>query len=244
MNSRITLLLLFVIVLLLPTTIQGKIRSKEQEENCDLCKYLVSQVERYIQDNSTTTHDQILGYLSQDCTVLGPWQDDCLAEVKLYGSGLIDNVLDSKENPQIVCSKVGACTALYGSLAEAVDPRSDCPICEWMAQVIVSDLQQNMTDDDIQANIQNQCTVFVDQDWITTCISMDQNYGLRLIQSIQQGQSCDQSCFTCGLCGTPTSISSSSGQTSGTSTSGTGSGWGTGGSTGSSGGVGTGSGST
>jgi len=90
---------------------QQKSQTKAKSDvECSVCQFAVGQLETYI--SSTSTEAEIEQYLNQICSMVGPFQSQCMQvvqDVPQYVDLLIKN-----ENPLLVCTQVGACSSPVG----------------------------------------------------------------------------------------------------------------------------------
>jgi len=85
---------------------QNKIKSAGDTE-CSICVFAVGQLENYISEDST--EEEIEQYLDQICSMLGPFESQCMQIVQNVPQYI--NTLFATENPQLVCTQAGVCVA-------------------------------------------------------------------------------------------------------------------------------------
>jgi saposin len=73
---------------------------------CAICEFLIKEVETMLENNKTES--EIEAELDKICNHLGSIKTECAAVVNQYTPQII-SALVHKENPQTVCTKVGAC---------------------------------------------------------------------------------------------------------------------------------------
>ncbi|KAL4855593.1 putative sodium-coupled neutral amino acid transporter 7 [Chlorella vulgaris] len=75
---------------------------------CQDCKTIVMEAAAILQDPKTQT--ELLEYAKEGCTVFADFKDQCVQYVTLYGP-LVFNMLISYLQPDMVCTRLGYCTA-------------------------------------------------------------------------------------------------------------------------------------
>jgi len=73
---------------------------------CAICEFLIKEIEAKLASNKTES--EIIADLDKVCAHLGAIKAECTAVVAQYAPQMIQALI-SKEDPQTVCTKVGAC---------------------------------------------------------------------------------------------------------------------------------------
>ncbi|EFA75875.1 hypothetical protein PPL_10447 [Heterostelium album PN500] len=191
---------------------------------CNLCNFLVSQIEGYIQKNQT--EEEIIADLEQSCNILGSMSTDCKELVADYMPEAIKRIMN-KESPDVVCTEIGICTPTTtttttssSSTTGGSNPTSkshsgfECPSCEYLAGQVITYLKENQSISTMLQELNTDCQVFRDQSWIHICQKVVAEHGEELIRDVRISKSPSEACKMVGICGSTTSSSSSSSSSS------------------------------
>jgi len=74
---------------------------------CDICVYLVTQVDTYLENNATI--EEIEELLDNDCQIFGPFAGTCIALVDTYLPVIVD-YLEQDYTPDQVCNLIDLCS--------------------------------------------------------------------------------------------------------------------------------------
>jgi len=73
---------------------------------CDICTYVVTQVDTYLENNNTI--EEIEQFLDNDCQIFGPFSSTCITLVNTYLPDIV-NYLEQDYPPSVVCQLIGLC---------------------------------------------------------------------------------------------------------------------------------------
>lgn len=114
---------------------------------CQICKWVVSDIESFIASNSTET--SIEEYLERLCSMFIS-HTTCVSIMEEYVP-LIINLLEEYETPDIICAQLGYCTR------SSVSNLSNSTVCLYIVSLAESLLKSQMATNFIEAHLYAGC---------------------------------------------------------------------------------------
>jgi len=175
---------------------------KTSSEECVLCEFVISTLERLVNKNST--EQEIMSALSKVCSILPDTiKVQCNDFVKTYGQAML-KLLITELKPELVCRTLGICsTNLKKINLKSVKSGEFCPICETVMQYVDSLLQKNSTIQEIEAVLDKVCN-YLPKTLTQECESLVQQYGPLIIHLLAAEMAPQQICTAIGLCSSKT----------------------------------------
>ncbi|KAN0042341.1 hypothetical protein ACTFIV_004904 [Dictyostelium citrinum] len=177
---------------------------------CDICKYIVTQVTKYISGNATEA--QILKFLDKDCDIFGKGGSvTCQNIVNNYAPQIINLILNN-ESPSEVCGLVGLCAS---KIEEPVQGELECGVCEVIAQQCQNYVKANKTESEIVGLLDQFCSSL--SIFESACDTIVASSAPKIINLLLQNQSPSVVCTEIGFCGNSSSGNNQSSQESSSS---------------------------
>ncbi|KAL5469522.1 hypothetical protein EMCRGX_G030785 [Ephydatia muelleri] len=127
---------------------------------CTICEAIVKLADSYVENNAT--EQEALAALENLCNSLGPIASLCTGLVDTYFPA-IWNLLIQETDPTTVCTEIGLCSALKTKAKELkpkegkVDGALECTICEAIVKIADSYVENNATEQEALAALENLC---------------------------------------------------------------------------------------
>lgn len=179
------------------------IKMGETNDNCALCKYVVSMVGDYV----NKSRDEIEMQLLKACKTLSPsLQQLCDTVVLLYGRQIIDYIL-AFETPEKVCQQVKLCPADDRKIVKPEDfiPEEfihegtvQCELCKYVINLVQDYIRSNETEAQIKEALQKVCDKFPPLK--KQCVSFVETYEPLIIEFLLQKLPSGEICKKIGLC--------------------------------------------
>jgi saposin len=181
---------------------------------CSICQVVISTVESYLASNATET--QIINGLENLCNSLpGSISATCDAIVEQYAP-LAIQWLNNNEPPQVFCTQVGLCssarpcpkTVKAVKPVKPVQPKPQqggqlCGVCELVIASVEQYMQQNATEAQIIAFLENVCNALPGGVG-SICSAVVDQYVPLMIQWLVTNESPSVFCTQVGLCSSET----------------------------------------
>jgi saposin len=184
-------------------------KAEENSQSCDICKYVVSTVEQYI----NASEAEIEKKLVQACGLLPPqYQQMCDTVVLLYGHTIIQYIV-KYENASVVCAQLKLCTAKVepATLVKTEEVQSEvrvpaavasdakCTICVFVVSSVENYISTNKTEKEITDALAKLCNK-LPQQYGTQCTAIVNEYTPYIIYYLKEKFPADKICKTLGLC--------------------------------------------
>ena len=175
--------------------------SKKNGLGCDLCKALVSQIEKMLLDKKT--EEEIKAYLHKQCEQLvDPLRGVCNNIADLYVPIILEYLEQGLEKLHI-CQKIGFCQPERKvKIARRNDFEANAMSCE-MCKTLVAYVEQIMVstkvEEEIEALVSKLCVKFP-APYNTLCQSLVHQYTPVIMQWLEQGLEKVDICAKLGMC--------------------------------------------
>lgn len=168
------------------------IKMGQSNDNCAMCKYLVSLIEDY----ANRSRDELEAELLKGCKALpGAFQQLCDTVVLLYGRQILDYILEY-ETPSKVCEQVKLCPA---TVAEPVDEDTvQCELCKYVLNLVEDYIRGNDTEAKIKEALEKVCDHFPPLK--KQCLAFVDTYEPLIIEFVLQKLPPAEICKKIGLC--------------------------------------------
>jgi len=170
----------------------------EQQSPCAVCEIVVQVTENYLEQNATQAEiEQALDKLCNDLP--SPYNSACVGIVEQYLEQIIQFIEDD-EPPQTLCAQLQLCSS-----ATVVETRkrevqqSPCAVCEIVAQVVETYLENNATEREIQKKLDQVCNDFP-APYNGECTLIVNSYLTEIIQWLQNNETPQAVCQQLSLC--------------------------------------------
>jgi len=174
-----------------------------EQSGCSICTLVVTYVESYLSANQTEA--EIIQQLDQLCADLpGSFGTECKSIVSAYVPQII-TFLEAGYPANVVCSKIGLCTSNkkentnYHSRDRRSIQQGGCSICELVVTYVEQFVQQNKTEAQIIAEVDQLCSL-LPSPINGACDQFAAAYVPQLIQWIINKENPQQFCSQVGLC--------------------------------------------
>ncbi|KAH9498380.1 hypothetical protein Btru_008134, partial [Bulinus truncatus] len=173
---------------------------KSNSEICDLCKYVVTYIDTFLQKNATEAEIEAL--LEKVCDILpGGLKQQCDSFVEEYGPVIIQLLLQEADPTQI-CTFIKMCTSnTVKTQAKPVPQANDelCDLCKYVVTYIDTFVKENNTEAEIEAILEKVCDI-LPASIKQQCENLVQQYGPLIIQLLIKELDPTQVCTAIGLC--------------------------------------------
>jgi saposin len=163
---------------------------------CVLCEYVMSEVEKILQNNKT--EEAIIKALDAVCDILPKTiRASCEDFVNTYTPAIII-ILQSEVTPGEICTMLGLCkNASFHSKASTSD--DTCIVCETLIQYVEALVDTNATVQEVEDIIKKICN-FLPDTMKTQCDTIIDKYGNDIVRYILGKYSPKQICTFLKLC--------------------------------------------
>ncbi|XP_059176040.1 uncharacterized protein LOC131955787 isoform X3 [Physella acuta] len=172
-------------------------------EMCDLCKYVVTYINTYLQQNASEA--EIEKMLEHVCDLLPESiKSECDSMVSNYAPLIIQYLLQ-KLSPSQVCAALKFCTnspsiVLEPSVKSSGQPNGElCELCKYIVTYIYNNLKENSSEAEIEAILEKVCDIVPSVLW-QKCDSLVTQYAPEIIQLLLKKLDPSQLCSEIGLC--------------------------------------------
>jgi len=167
--------------------------NKLQNTECDICKWMVQQVE--VQLAANHTEQQIINTLQKQCSVfvISPVVKECQTMVQKYVPQIIQQ-LEQKQNPNVICKNLNLCK----NTVELGNTR--CDICKWIVEQVERELKTNNSEQQIINNVSKQCSIFILHSAVTECQTLVKQFVPKIIIALENKETPDVICKDLNLC--------------------------------------------
>ncbi|KAI8797151.1 proactivator polypeptide, partial [Biomphalaria glabrata] len=172
-----------------------------KEGLCDICKYIVTYIDNYLEENATEAEIEVM--LDKVCDVLpSAFKDECESIVKQYGPIIIQLILKELD-PTQVCTVIGLCTGNKVNLnvkPKVTKVRGElCDLCKYVLTYVDTYLGENATEAEIESLLEEACAI-LPSSLTQECNSFIQQYGPMIIQLLIKELDPSQVCTAIGFC--------------------------------------------
>eukprot|EP01111_Echinosteliopsis_oligospora_P011537 TRINITY_DN382_c0_g1_i2.p1 TRINITY_DN382_c0_g1~~TRINITY_DN382_c0_g1_i2.p1 ORF type:complete len:509 (-),score=124.52 TRINITY_DN382_c0_g1_i2:66-1592(-) len=169
---------------------------------CSVCTFLTNLGERWVEENKTES--QITQDLADSCDILirDDWKEECKSLVEQEGPLIVQYLLN-KEDPQVICQQIGACTSNKKSLPPpppATEESTKCSVCEWLCTLGEHWVEENKTETEIVKAMSTACDVLIAKSWIEECDDLIEEDGDVVIQLLINKESPEKICADIDAC--------------------------------------------
>jgi saposin len=187
-------------VLLLAALLFAQAFAEVQQGNCAVCEMVVQVAENYVLNNATES--EIQAAVDQLCSDLpSPYSSMCKQQVNSYLPQIIE-WLEANEPPSTVCAQLGLCGSAWAVELENAKrdvEQSPCSVCEIVAQVVESQLENNATVSEIQQKLDSLCGDLPNP-YNGECTLIVNAYLPQIIQWIENNETPQVVCQQISLC--------------------------------------------
>jgi len=158
-------------------------------QNCALCEYVIGAVENWVEQNSTVS--EIEQYLQQLCSFVPAFGQVC-DQIADEGVDAIVSYLQNNENPQQVCTQIGACSSV------AVQGGGECSVCGTVVNTMETWIASSSTEAQIESYLDTLCGLV--PGFGATCDAIIAAGIPTVINWIQTNENSTVVCIQLGLC--------------------------------------------
>lgn len=166
----------------------------ENNDNCAMCKYIVSLVEDY----ANRSRDELESAMLAGCKKLpGALQQLCDTVVLLYGRQIMDYII-AFETPDKVCQQIKLCPVEAVVEEVAHEGTVQCELCKYVLNLVSDYIRGNETEAKIKEALEKVCEKFPPLK--KQCIAFVDTYEPLIIEFILQKLPADEICKKIGIC--------------------------------------------
>ncbi|KAM9953397.1 hypothetical protein ACTFIR_008465 [Dictyostelium discoideum] len=198
---------LFVIIVILIAISGNSIVSSNEVAQCDVCNYVVTMVEVFVEQNRSETY--ISNSLEKVCEII-PREDyktTCRSIVLAYTKDIIQLIIN-REPSEKICQEIKVCPVPTPSPSTQVEPilskRNEddalqCTICKLVATKLEEYIQSNKTIEEIENELDDFCKIAFEKD-PTQCQGFVQQYVPMILSFIKSKEDPAQACIKLKFC--------------------------------------------
>ncbi|KAM9963522.1 hypothetical protein ACTFIW_006753 [Dictyostelium discoideum] len=198
---------LFVIIVILIAISGNSIVSSNEVAQCDVCNYVVTMVEVFVEQNRSETY--ISNSLEKVCEII-PREDyktTCRSIVLAYTKDIIQLIIN-REPSEKICQEIKVCPVPSPSPSTQVEPilskRNEddalqCTICKLVATKLEEYIQSNKTIEEIENELDDFCKIAFEKD-PTQCQGFVQQYVPMILSFIKSKEDPAQACIKLKFC--------------------------------------------
>ncbi|EAL67627.1 hypothetical protein DDB_G0279705 [Dictyostelium discoideum AX4] len=197
---------LFVIIVILIAISGNSIVSSNEVAQCDVCNYLVTMVEVFVEQNRSETY--ISNSLEKVCEIIPreDYKSTCRSIVLAYTKDIIQLIIN-REPSEKICQEIKACPipTPSPSPSKQVKPKRNeddalqCTICKLVATKLEEYIQSNKTIEEIENELDDFCKIAFEKD-PTQCQGFVQQYVPMILSFIKSKEDPTQACIKLKFC--------------------------------------------
>ncbi|KAM9989849.1 hypothetical protein ACTFIY_005887 [Dictyostelium cf. discoideum] len=198
---------LFVIIVILIAISSNSIVSSNEVAQCDVCNYVVTMVEVFVEQNRSETY--ISNSLEKVCEIIPreDYKSTCRQIVLAYTKDIIQLIIN-REPSEKVCQEIKVCPLPTPSPSKQVEPilskRNEndalqCTICKLVATKLEEYIQSNKTIEEIENELDDFCKIAFEKD-PTQCQGFVQQYVPMILSFIKSKEDPTQACIKLKFC--------------------------------------------
>jgi len=164
---------------------------------CEVCQYVLGEIEKYIQQNSTEQH--IIAVVEKICSTLpSPYAGICKTFIDSQGIQII-NALIAKHPPKQVCTQIGICKNTTTVVKPKVGDDIACAVCKYILGEIEKYITENSSVAHIVSTVEKICTL-LPLKLQKMCDTFIEEYGPMIVTYLVTKHPAKEICEAMGTC--------------------------------------------